>query len=265
MGLRRQVVYPHLPDSLATAAALGLVAYVSADVAHHVVGHGGACLVAGGRLAVLTSVRVRCSCTAAAIDLAGPLANLLLGAGALAAARLVPHPRVTTQLFLLLLAAFNLFYFAGQLVFDVALRTDDWAWPLRYYNVPAVLRLGLAGAGCVAYWGTVRLLGRQLAPFAWPPARATALMAWAWGAAGLVAGATAALDHPAGPAILYRALPQALVLPLGLWFLPAQAGRRAAPDAAAAPLAFSGAWVVGAAAVGVASILVLGPGVGSGR
>ena len=250
------------PDSLATAAAIGVLAYVSADVAHHVAGHGGACRALGGHIELITSVYARCSCKSAWVDLAGPLANLLLGAGALGAVRFRPQLSGAARLFLVQAAGFNLFYFAGQLVFDMLVRTDDWAWPLRYFRVPEPLRYGLLAAGLGAYGQTVRLLGRQLAPFARPRARATGLVGSAWAAAGLVACATAALDHPAGRAVLYHAIPQALLLPLGLWALPARAARGPASHHAP-PLAFSAPWVVGAVVVAVASVWVLGPGFGT--
>ncbi|SMB99832.1 hypothetical protein SAMN00120144_2789 [Hymenobacter roseosalivarius DSM 11622] len=207
----------HLPpatprDSFATVAAIGLVAYVSAAVAQHVVGHGGACVEVGGRVEVLTSVFAQCSCKNAVVDLAGPLANLLLGAVALGAARFIPRTAAATRLFLVLTAGFNLLYFAGQLLFDVATKTDDWAWPLRYYRVPEPLRYGLLAFGLAAYWLTMRMLSLQLAPFALPRARATTLVYSAWAAAGLIACAT-------------RAIPQALVLPLGQGLVPARADR----------------------------------------
>jgi len=149
-------------DSMATIAAIGLVAYVSADVAHHAFGHGAACLALGCRLESLSSVFVQCSCTGATIDLAGPLANLLLGVGALGAARFGPPMATSGRLLLLLAAAFNLFYFAGQLVAGAATKTDDWAWSLQHFRLPAFTQYGLVAAGIFTYLVTMRLLAVQL-------------------------------------------------------------------------------------------------------
>lgn len=253
------------PDSPATVAAIGLLAYVAADVTHHVLGHGGACWAVGGRIMFLSSVSVVCSCQNAVVDLAGPLANLLLGAGALAAARWLPGTAASGRLFWLLTAGFNLLYFAGQLLFDVAARTDDWAWPLRYYRTPAFARYGLLALGVAVYWLTIRLLGVELASFASPQTRLTGLLRRAWGTAGLIACATAALDHPAINFIFLRAIPQALVLPLGLLVVPAFAARQAVPSHVAESLAYSTRWVWWAVAVGSASIAWLGPGLTSAR
>ncbi|MGI4974815.1 MAG: hypothetical protein ACRYGH_38205 [Janthinobacterium lividum] len=248
-------------DSVATIAAIGLVAYVSADVAHHAFGHGAACIGLGCRLESLSSVFVHCSCTGATIDLAGPLANLLLGVGALGAVRLGPRLAASVRLLLLLTAAFNLFYFAGQLAVGAATKTDDWAWPLQQFHTPASIRYGLVAVGSSMYLGTMRLLAGQLAPFAWPRARLMTLLACAWAAAGLIACATAALDPQPLPAILYHAVPQALLLPLGLLGVPARAFRRATAASVAAVLPFSWPWVIAAVLVGLTSILVLGPGI----
>lgn len=250
-------------DSLATVAAIGLLAYVSADVAHHVLGHGGACWALGGQIEFLSSVLVECSCKSAAVDLAGPLANLLLGAGALAVARRLPGAAASVRLFLLLTAGFNVLYFAGQLLFDVASQTDDWAWPLRYFCVQAPVRYGLLVFGFGVYWLTIRLLGAELAPFSSPQTRLTGLLRRAWVAAGLIACATAALDHPAVSFIFLRAIPQALLLPLGLLAVPALAARQAVPGKVAENLTYSMRWVLWAIAVGSASIALLGPGITS--
>jgi hypothetical protein len=69
-------------DNVATIGAIGLVAYVAADGAHHALGHGTACLALGGRIRSLSSIFVDCSLTGSAIDLAGPFANLVVGLGA---------------------------------------------------------------------------------------------------------------------------------------------------------------------------------------
>jgi len=248
-----------LPDSPATLAALGLLAYLSADVAHHVAGHGGACLALGGQLLRLTSIRADCSCTGAAIDLAGPLANLLLGAAAWAAGRWLRSAAAPTRLFLLLTAGFNLFYFAGQLAYCAAANTDDWWWPLRQARVPAAGRYLLAALGLALYGAVVPPLARQLASFATPRHRATRIVGLAWLAAGVVAAATAASDHPVSTALLAHALPQALLLPAGFWLLPARAAQMAAKQAP--PLAFSWHWVMAALVAGAGSVLLLGPGI----
>jgi hypothetical protein len=54
-------------DNTATIAAIGLLAYASADIAHHALGHGAACLGLGGRIISLSSIFVNCSLHGATI------------------------------------------------------------------------------------------------------------------------------------------------------------------------------------------------------
>ena len=172
-------------DDPSTTVAIGLLAYLSTDVAHHLLGHGVACLALGGRINSLSSVFVDGTLTGATIDLAGPAANLVVGLAALAlvVARR-PFPR-SLCLFLVLVAAFNLFWFELQLVFSAATKTDDWAWPIRYYGIPNLARYGMIVLGGLGYWLTVRTIGAHLGF----PSRSRARFAVtsAWIAAGVIA------------------------------------------------------------------------------
>ena len=115
-------------DHIVTIAAIGLLAYISADIAHHALGHAGACLARGGRVISLSSVLVVCSTPGTAFAIAGPMANLVVGLLALLAARFATRARPSpAKMFWTLAAGFNLLWFAGQLMFNVATRTDDWA------------------------------------------------------------------------------------------------------------------------------------------
>lgn len=247
-------------DNAITIAAIGLLAYASADIAHHALGHGGACLALGGSIISLSSTYVNCSLHGAAIDLAGPLANLLLGLAAMVAARVGRPAAAARQLFWTLVAAFNLLWFAAQFVFSVASRTDDWAWALNQFAVTEPVHYSLIASGFLAYLLTLRLSAARMAPFAHPRERAKRIVFIVWLTAGVTACATAALDHNAVQAILLHALPQSVLLSVGLLFVPPRAARLSSSDNPAAAIVFSVSWVVAAGIVGVASILLLGPG-----
>ena len=190
-------------DNIVTIAAIGLLAYASADIAHHAFGHGAACLALGGRIISLSSIFVNCSLRGAAIDLAGPFANLVLGLVAMLAARMATRASSATRLFYILVAAFNLLWFALQLVFSAATRTDDWAWAMHQFQVAEPIRYGMIAVGALAYLLSVRAIAAQMAPFAHPPARARTIVLSAWLTAGGLACATAALDHNAAAAIFF--------------------------------------------------------------
>ena len=251
-------------DSLATIAAIGLLAYASADVTHHALGHGAACLALGGRIISLSSNYVNCSLRGAAIDLGGPLANLMIGLVAMLAVRLATHASSATRLFYILAAAFNLMWLALQLAFSAATRTDDWAWAMHQFHATEPVRYGMIAIGALAYVLIVRACAVQLAPFAHPRARARTIALTAWLTAGAIACATAAFDHNAGPTLLRHVVEQSLGLSIGLLFVPARAARAASPDGVEPVLAFSITWAAAAAIVGAASIILLGPGIAIG-
>lgn len=248
-------------DSVVTIAAIGLLAYASADVTHHALGHGAACLVLGGQIVFLSSSYVHCSLRGATIDLAGPLANLVLGLGALLAARMTSSRSSATRLFLVLVAAFNLLWLTLQLVFSAATRTDDWAWAMHQLHVGAPIRIGMIVVGIVCYAATVRACAVQLAQFGHPRARLGRIVLTAWLTAGALATATAAFDPSAGAVLVRHVLEQSLGLSIGLLFVPVRASRLASPEGEAALVPFSWVWVAAAAMVGAASVALLGPGI----
>jgi hypothetical protein len=246
-------------DSMVTIAAVGLVAYASADVAHHVLGHGGACLALHGRVDSLSSVHVQCSVTGSAVDLAGPMANLMVGVGAWLGARIAGPRLVAIHLCCTLVAAFNLFWFGMQLVFSAAAKTDDWAWAMHQYHVGEPLRYAMIAFGVAVYMLAIRIVAHELASFG--QARARIIVVTAWVTAGTLAILTAVLDPHASSVILRDAVPQSLLLPIGLLLAPARAAiRPPLSEGVSSHLEFSMRWIFTAALVGGLSIAFLGPG-----
>lgn len=246
-------------DDLATAAAIGLLAYLTADVSHHVLGHGAACLSAGGKITALSSIFVDCTLKSAPIDLAGPLANSLVGAVMLIAAilgrRVWSRP---THLFLLLAAAFNLFWATLQMIFSVATRTDDWAWPIHYYGAPDLARYGLIVLGIAGYWLIKKTIGARL-DFS-SRHRARLIVITAWLAGGAIACLTAAFDRHPFAAIFTRAAPQSLLLSIGIPFLPTALLPSSTPEGGNAVIDRSWYWIGAATLASALSVVFLGPG-----
>jgi len=252
-------------DNLRTVVAIGLAAYVIADIAHHAFGHAGLCWWLGGRIELLSSVFVRCSRTGMAVDLAGPLGNLGVGLIALLILRAAQGLSAAAELFYILLAAFNLMWFSIHLIFSVLTGSDDWALLLHAFNDTPLARYSLAGAGVLAYVITARVLRSRLAPFARPPSRAYVIVVAAWLSAGAIACATAAFDSH-GVAVIWReALPQSMLLSIGLLFLPDRARRTLRPlqpPAEAPAIGLSWGWLAAAVVLCIVSIAFLGPGIG---
>ena len=67
-------------DDWVTVASIGALAFIVACVTHEAIGHGGACLVTGGHVILISSVFFRATNVGPITDAAGPLANLILGA-----------------------------------------------------------------------------------------------------------------------------------------------------------------------------------------
>lgn len=252
-------------DNIPTLGAIGIIAYLAADIAHHALGHGAACVIEGGRINRLSSIFVDCSRTGAAIDLAGPGANLALGLLAALGVHFADRLSTAQRLFFILLAAFNLMWFAMQLVFSALTRTDDWAWPMHVWRVPEPARYAAIAMGALAYVFIVRFIGASLAPFAHPINRARIIVGTAWLGAGAIACATAAFDpHPA--AALRVAAPQSLLLSIGILLTPRHAARGAlAENPLPAPLALSIAWIASAIVAALVSVALLGPGLALAR
>lgn len=242
------------PDDLPTVTALGLLGYESADVAHHVLGHGAMCLASGGRIELLSSIQVLCSVRTPIIDLAGPFANLLVGGIAAAAAI---ASRSTTRLLFALASGFNLLWFGGQLVFSVATRTDDFAWPLTAYYAAGADRYALIAFGVLLYIATRQLVAHLAAGYG-PPGRANRIMWTAWFAAGIFACTTALFDSDPWTAVIHYAAPQSWLLSAGLLSVP-----RGLKDATCPPIARQWHWLLAAGAVVVASVAFLGSGISS--
>ena len=254
-------LYSGSKDSIPTIAAIGLVAYVCTDIAHHALGHGAACLIEGGRINSLSSIFVNCSLTVTSIDLAGPVANLALGFIAALGAHIVERRFTATQLFCILLAAFNLLWFGMQFVFSAVTRTDDWASAMQELHVVEPIRYGMIAVGALVYVLTLRFIASVLAPFARPLSRARLIVGTAWLTAGAIACATAAFDHHPAAAILQRAAPQSFLLSIGILFVPRRSARLPTLGGAQATLDLSIPWIIAAVIFGAVSVVCLGPGI----
>jgi hypothetical protein len=213
------------------------VAFTVAAVGHEAIGHGGACVAAGGRITLLTSVYFRCSDGTPAVDAAGPLMNLILGAAFWGLARSRPHAS-PSRMFFVLAMAFNLFWGAGYFVFSSVTNRGDWAFVLRGFALEPrwIWRLLMGVLGVFLYVRFVRAVA-SCAPPGLP-------FAIAW----LVAGAVsclAALCY-AGPTLpaLREAVQEGFGAALGLLLLDRRHAARSPAEALAAPAVIGTAWLI---------------------
>ena len=161
---------PNSVDDRTTLAALGVLAFALANVSHEALGHGLATLAVGGRPVLLCTCYFDSSGNYSKwIPAAGGLMNLVVGFGALAALglslRLSPHLRY----FLVLVAAFNLFFAFGYPAYSGIAQFGDWAAVVSGLEPHWLWRVLLVVAAVVGYYGSMTLIGRAIAPFAGDP------------------------------------------------------------------------------------------------
>jgi hypothetical protein len=165
-----------------TVGAIAVVAYALSNVVHEGLGHGGACLLVGGRPEELNAIFFECSVeglqSSAGRWLAagGSLANLAVAALAWLALRALPGRRGRARHFAWLMLSVNVLQPFGYLLFSGLGGIGDWAVVTRGLQPALGWRLGLTVLGAVLYfWVAPRILMPELEPFlgASPEERAT--------------------------------------------------------------------------------------------
>ena len=193
-------------------ALLGGLAFTTACVAHEALGHGGACLLKGGKVLLLTSVYFRCVPGLPVVDAAGPLMNLSVAAIAMLALRRLPATGYSRP-FAALVVAFNALWGAGYFLFSAITYQGDWAFVLRDLHVthPWAWRVLLGVLGAWLYGNALRATSPYL-PRGAP-------LAWAYVAGGAVAIASVLLfSGPTLPA-LREAAQESRLASAGLLYL----------------------------------------------
>jgi hypothetical protein len=154
------------PD-LPTVIAIALVAYALSNVLHEAVGHGGACVLLGGKPLVLSSVHFECGEEAMSdvsrrlVSAAGTIVNFI--AGGLAVIGFKAARKEHTRYFLWLFATLNLLMGAGYFLFSGVGNIGDWAAVAKGTMSPAIWRPALAIFGGALYFLLARQSARWLA------------------------------------------------------------------------------------------------------
>jgi hypothetical protein len=187
-----------VPDDIPTVCAVAVIAVSISTFSHQAIGHGGACLLLGGRINELTSVYFQCSLRSHLLAPAGPAANYLAGIVAWIVQMTLPQRASAARLLALLVMAFSLFWESGYLLFSMVAGRGDYflaaqallgnpQWPWRAAGV-------LAGVGL--YMLFARVLGLSVRGFTTSAGRVSILLGSAWLAAMITAWVAAALYAP---------------------------------------------------------------------
>jgi hypothetical protein len=255
-----------------TVAAIAALAFVLADVAHEVIGHGAAWAALGGRSGVMTTTRLIVDThrlTEAGgrwFSVGGPLGNLVFAGLAWLAQRRAQGLGARARTFLWLSLAFNLLWAVGYLIYSGVLGIGDWAELVRGAAPDWLWRTLLTVLGGMLFLGSERVLAREMHWFAAAGdrdegRRARRLVLISYFASAAVACAGALPDPRGASQVLLSAAPVTFLGGLGLLRTPRFLARLP-PRPAAAPglIARSFAWI--AAAVLAAAIFVAGLGPG---
>ncbi len=148
-----------------TVASVAALAYMLGSTLHEGLGHGGACLLSGGRPLVLSSVHFECSADTRLVMAGGTLVNLLAGALFFVLGRLVTREYPRLKFFLWLSMAVNLFAGTGYFLFSGIGGLGDWNDFIRGLGPQLPWRLGLTVLGVLSYAATAWVNLMELRPF----------------------------------------------------------------------------------------------------
>jgi hypothetical protein len=263
---------PSTVDDGPTLAALGVLAFAIADVGHEALGHGLATLAVGGKIDLLTTCYLNSSGNYSKwIPAAGGLTNLAVGLASLAALRLFSRLGRISRYFLVLVAAFNLFFAFGYPAYSGFARFGDWAAVIDGLEPRWMWRALLVVVAVGGYYGSMRLLAPKVAPLAGIAGssagelsakarlRRMTLIPYV---ASLVLAALAGSLNPKGLSTLLTAGVPAAAAAFGLTQMDhlVSSGGDGSLEEVSAPMERSLPWIVAAVVVLVVFVAVLGPG-----
>jgi hypothetical protein len=243
-------------NDLWTVAATGVIAFVLADVAHEVVGHGVGFLLAGGRAGVLTTTRlietqVLGDRGGLLFDLGGPAGNLACAGLAWWGQRLLRGEHARARLMLWQTMCFSLFWAFGYLLFCGVVARGDWYGLVARLPFPWIWRAVLFVSGFLLYRAAINLADREMRWLGGRKRRLGAITYWAGGA---IACLGPALDPRGAMEMWNSGALSSLAGAVGLL-------RLAGGDAGERVARRSWAWMLAALVVGAWFVLQLGPGI----
>jgi len=255
-------------DDALTLIALGVLAFVVADVTHEAVGHGLAILVVGAKPVILTASYFASSGkTSRWISAAGGTANVLVSFLSLLALHLQRGAGPHFRYFLTLTIAFNLLFATAYPAYSGIAGFGDWAAVVSGLSPRWLWRVLLVVSSGIFYYLSLRLIAVEIRPFCGsgnPEAlgrlRRITLIPYV---AALAIASFAGLLNPAGWGNIFTAALPAAAAAFGLTqmdhFLAARVRNSSVP--LAGTITRSLGWITAAALVAVFFVWVLGPGI----
>jgi len=250
-------------SSLVTAAAIAVVAYAAADVVHEAVGHALVAKILGIRVLSISTVAAPTAQDSRAVAAAGTVANVVMGAIALAL--VVRKRRFSATAYSLWLfgvvSAMNI----GYLMYSGLTASADWAAVIAGARPYWAWRLFLVAAGYILYTTVIRIAAGAATPWiadgdtSIADLRRVIRVSYVAGGALLMLGSA---FNPFGrDLILISGVGASFGLTLGLLLVPRSlASDVKEPGWISTVLELEPAWIVAALIVGSVFVGFLGPG-----
>jgi hypothetical protein len=258
----------HPTDDTLTLVALGVVAFVMADVTHEALGHGLATWAVGGQPVLLTTSYFSASGSSSRwIPAGGGIANLVVGGLCVAALHVFHVASPRTRYFLILCVAFNLLFATAYPFYSGIAAFGDWAGVISGLSPAWLWRILLVVLSVMSYYLSLLLLALEMRPFcgserpeALTRLRRITLMPYL---AALVAACLAGSLNPRGWINILTAAAPAAAAAVGLTQLDHFSLFRSSNASVqnAGPITRSLGWIVVAIAVLIFFVGVLGPGI----
>jgi len=260
---------PRLETDLWTVASIGIVAYILGNIVHEGLGHGGACLITGGRPLLITAVNMECSADNRLVIAGGSLMNAVAASLYFLLGRSTGRSHPHLKYFFWLSMTINMLSAAGYLAFSGIGNFGDWAMFIQGFSPPWAWRLGLTLAGVAAYALAVRWSLLALRPFIGSDRARRVILAkrlstLPYFAGGVVECLAGALNPQGWMLVVLSAAASTFGGTSALLWAPEWLKGSLippGPDAPPMPIPRSWAWIVAAAVIGVCFIWVLGRGI----
>jgi len=260
----RETRAPTADDTL-SICAISIVAGILTNILHEGVGHGLTALLTGAKSGVLTTVAWSSAFDSRLVEAGGTLVNLAAALVLWLALRHAKHASMPVRYFMLIACAFNLFTGTGYFFFSGVTNFGDWAAVISGLHPHWFWRVLLVVVGASSYYAAVLVVGIGLVRHVGvPPDRQGRLrrLTIAPYLSAIVLSSAAGVLNPLGMQLLWQsALPATAGGQSGLLWLQYCIPRGTEPKRTPEPLARSNAWIVVAAVLAVAYIVVLGRGI----
>jgi hypothetical protein len=258
-----------VPTDALTVVGIAIISYILASVLHEGLGHGGACLLVGGKPIMVSTVSMNCSSDSRLVMAGGTLVNIIFGAVCFALGRMTGRASPRLKYFLWLSMAVNLFTAAGYFAFSGIGNFGDWAMFIRGLGPQWAWRIGMTIFGAAAYMLVGRFSLLELRPLIGSDkeqrlVRAVRLTKMPYFAGGILACIAGALNPDGFLLVVLSAAASTFGGTSGLlWTIDWLKGDRIplGSESEPMPIRRSWPWIVTAFVLALVFVVVLGPGV----